>query len=334
MFTVNYYRPWTCYFSLSVLCIMLMSMINLLLISGLTYADTGQEEMDPATSENPSQEQNIIDFEVEWDAYYSSAAAIFSLTDEPVPDVGTQSEFEVYKGLIKRSFLPRFILFEASINPMPCAGVFIRKNYKDFYKIFDIGDDFNLIKSMTAGFEEPYAFSFFMGNVVRFSKPGEKRVTGNNGYIGFLVSAGDHHIKDNVLINDHWYEVEGKIKGDRKYSTSEHNWSFRLGTKVHGNPYIADVYYFALRRSRVNFEASPTDWFENSGIEYKLDIERDTWDIVQQKLLVDRKWPFKNKLAFTLTIGLIRKYNRKYSGELEDDNPSRFEVVLIPNIQF
>jgi len=71
---------------------------------------------------------------------------------------------------------------------MPCLGVLIKRNMENFYEANNIGDDFNLVKVITAGFEEPYAFSVFMGNVVSFKKPGEKRVAGNHGYMGYLFS--------------------------------------------------------------------------------------------------------------------------------------------------
>jgi hypothetical protein len=140
---------------------------------------------------------------------------------------------------------------------------------------------------------------------------------------------------DARLIDDDWYELEWKIKGDREYPTQELNWSFRIGTKVHDNPEITDVYYVSIKRSRVDYKASASSWLKNSGIEYTFDMDKDTFDAVQHSLYLEKKWPLKKrKFAFTLTVGFIWEANRKYKGSLRDEDVDNFQVALWPNLQF
>jgi hypothetical protein len=213
--------------------------------------------------------------------------------------------------------------------------VVLKKNAKDFYDDSAFSGDVNLLKAITAGFEEPWAFSAVLGDVVTFTRPGEKRKEGNYGFMGYLASVGNYHIKDNELIRDDWLEVEWKVKGDREYETQKLNWSFRIGGKFHDNPDITDVYYAAIRRSRLDYEASATSILKNSGIEYKMDLDSETFEFVRHYFTVDKKWPFKEKkIALTLVLGLIWESNKRYKGSLREEEVDNFQIILQPNIEF
>ena len=185
----------------------------------------------------------------------------FSVSDEPIPHLGEMGELEMYLALLPRafdprSFIPRFLVLEASVNPLPCLGLVVRDRWPDFYRDAEVYENLNWVKAVTAGFEEPYALSILGGQFVNFDVPGRGDVTGK-GYGGLLVSVGTHHIKDNQLFRDDWIELESKVKGDRRSPVKKLSWSFRVGAKLHGNPYIADIVYIGMRRSRLDFEDTP-----------------------------------------------------------------------------
>lgn len=276
-----------------------------------------------------------ISFDYELDAYYTNASIYIPLTNQAIKDVGETGEFEIYRTLALQSFSPRFFLIEASINPLPVLGLYLKREQRDFYDDFDIGDDLNLIQAITEGFEEPYALSFFLGNVVRFSSPGEVEKTKNKGYTGFLLSVGDQHIKDNVAIDDNWYEFEWKLKGDKRLRNKNLSWSFRLGSKIHDNKEITDVYYLGFRRSHFNKSKNDFSIFKNSGIDYKIEFDKDNGDLVAQQIFIDKKWPFKKSDgAFSLGIGLLQDV-RKYSGSLESPNDdSDTSLIIRPSFTF
>ncbi|HAP67429.1 MAG TPA: hypothetical protein DCQ99_06485, partial [Nitrospinae bacterium] len=196
----------------------ILKVIATLLFLFITTPNTFAEE------ENGTADKKRVSLEYEIDPYYSSIDLFISLTDKPIPDVGEKEEVEIYKDLLYSSHIPQFLLLEASVNPLPSLGVYLKDRNLDTYNRGEISPNFNLIKAMTAGFEEPHALSVFFGNVLNFVTPGEDRLYGNKGYMGYLFSMGNYHIKDNVLINDNWYEIEWKIKGDRKTPTSRLNW--------------------------------------------------------------------------------------------------------------
>ena len=310
--------------------LLLSSMLFLLafvsFLSGTVFAGENDKES----------EEKRISVEFELDAYYSNIGLYIPLTEEPIPNVGEKDELEIYKDFLLSPGIPRFAVLEASVNPMPCLGVFIKRNEPDFYEDAKISENFNLIQALTAGFEEPYAFSLFLGDVVSFTKSDQPCLTANKGYVGYLLSAGNYHIKDNETISDDWYELEWKVKGDRDNPKQSLHWSFRIGGKFHSNSEIADVIYISLRRSRVDFEYSAFSIFQNTGFEYTYQTDSRTLSSVQHTFFVSKKWPWKKfKAAFALDLGFISESSRKYSGSLrEDEDGDEFTVILRPNIEF
>jgi hypothetical protein len=316
---------------------LILLLIHLIILT--SFAETRKQGItngQKTKTDKTKEEKKIsFEFELDLDAYYSSVALIGSLTDEPIPDVGEKGELEIYKDLFLSSYLPRFFLVEASINPMPCLGVAIKKNAKETYEDANVGDDINLIKAVTAGFEEPWALSFFLGDVVSFSKPGAKKEAWNKGFMGYLLSVGDYHIKDNELIRDNWFEVEWKIKGDREYPSQKLNWSFRVGGKFHNNSDITDVLYASIRRSRLDYKASAISIWKNSGIEYTFDVDTRDFRFVRHYLAVDKKWPFKDrKFAISLAIGFIWESDKRYKGSLRDEGIDNYQILIRPNLEF
>ena len=310
----------------------------------LSYAPGARAEAEESKTQQTASnkiesadETSPLDVELELDAYYSAADLLLSLTNTPVPEAGDKTEYEIYTDLLLGSYKPRFVALEASIYPMPALGAFARKNMEHLYEDMEMGEDLNLIQAVTAGFEEPYALSLFVGNLVRYKRRGQKgNKAGNMGWIGYLVSHGDYHIKDNVLVYDKWYEFEWKIKGDRKFADSKHSWSFRIGLKYHDNPDINDVVYVSARRSRLEFNSSAFSIIKNSAFEYTYDMASEDLSVVQHKFYVEKKFPMKKyKTAFTLAVGLIWDSGRKYKGDLapEGDKES-YQIIIRPNLEF
>jgi hypothetical protein len=323
--------------------------------------DVDRESMDEAGTLSPSMEQpgevanapaeedegfsGILwtsasgqhEIELDLDAYYTSLGLYLSLTNTPIPDLGEVSEFVLYRDLFFSSYIPRFAVLEASVYPMSVLGAGLRSHSHAIYENFQISPSFNIVRAITAGFDEPYALSLFLGNVVKFTGPDQREMAGNKGFMGYLVSVGDYHVKDNSLIPDNWIEFEWKVKGDRETPSSKLSWSFRIGTKIHEHPEITDVMYFAIRRSRLEYDASPWNILRNSAFEYIYDVTQDTFDPVQHKFFIEKKIPIQSwKKALSLAVGAIWTSGRKYSGALraEEDTVEGWQFIIRPNVQF
>lgn len=273
---------------------------------------------------------------LEPDAYYSDVGLILSLTKTPIPQLGELTEAEIYYTLLSRAaLLPQFMVFEASVNPLPYAGTVIREHSRHFYDNAQLSGSFNWVKALTAGFEEPWAFSVLAGNVANFYEV-HRRDTRGLGYSGYLFSFGNYHIKDNELIKDDWKEFEWKMKGDRKSPVKKLSWSFRIGAKLHGNPDITDIIYLSARRSRVDYTSGQDALFRNSGFEYTFDMDRRTFNAIRHYFFVDKKWPLqKSQVALSLALGFVWESARKYTGALAARrNSDDFQFIIRPNIEF
>ena len=314
-------------FSSAVLSLLLVPLLS----QGQTAAETGGNK--PVVDQPEPFKR--FKFLFEPDAYYTDVELIIALTQAPVPHVGEKTEAEFYQTLLSgAAVLPRFVLFEASVNPMPELGVYLKKNERDFYNNAQLAGSFNWVKALTSGFEEPYAVSMLAGNVVSFDVPGNKDIKGN-GYSGYLFSAGNYHIKDNSLVHDRWEEVEWKVKGDRKSPVKKLSWSFRIGAKLHGNPDITDIFYLSFRRSRLDYLPTDSSLMNNSGFEYTVDLDRRTLHSIRHYFFVDKKWPLESqKMAYALALGFVWESKEKYSGVLATSKEDNFQFILRPNIEF
>jgi len=301
----------------------------------LSYADaTAATE----TASQPGKQATTIlttksgaSVEYELDIYYTNIGLFIPLTQKPMKEVVLEDESGRYLKMLRNAFNPRIFLIEGSVYPLPVLGVYIKDRYSSTYDKAEIDRDFNIIQALTEGFEEPYAISLFLGNVIRFKSPGEAEQKAiNKGYSGFLFSIGDQHIKDAVLIDDDWYEVEFKIKGDRRIDEIYHSWSFRIGAKIHANPDISDVNYIGIRRELFNDKVGKYAWYQNTGVDYKLSFSRQTGNVVQNQFIVTKRWPHASGI-FSLGIG-VTSNNDRYTGALAEDD--ELKLILRPGYSF
>ncbi len=279
--------------------------------------------------------------EVELDPYYSSVGVYNSLTGKPIPHMEVNSELDIYRELISRFYQPRTLVIEASINPLPYAGTLIKKHQPGFYDDMQWSGNFNAVRAVTAGFEEPWALSFFLGNVVSFDTIKKSLEGKRNGYSGLLIDVGNYNIKDNTLIRDNWLQMEGKLKGEQILAGRSLLWSFRGGAKFHDNPYVADSFFIGFRRSRTDFkDKGGSFWLHNSGFEYISDFSQKKFEPLRHYLVVDKKFPFKrSRAAFTLGLGFVWTADKKYSGPLAETvagtkHSSSFQFIIRPNLEF
>jgi len=276
----------------------------------------------------------VSEWEYEIDPYYSNVAYYQTLDDSPVPELGERSEAQVYSDLFFSSYLPRFFLIEASLNPMPVLGVLLKSDdAEDIYDDMTVTRKLNLVEVASAGFEEPYALSIFLGNMVKYRTKGGDH-TQSKGFMGYLASYGHLHIRKNELVQDRWGEFEWKIKGDRITTERLLSWSFRVGTKIHDNPYVTDEYYVAIKRERVEEKGDVFSWIKNGGIEFKYRVSQRTGKTIGQQIIIDKKIPLVDKgWVLSFGVGLVRETREKYSGplSLEESNTA---FVLRPSITF
>ena len=302
-------------------------------------ANTPPAPTAPATGPQQTQAAESSGIEVTWDKdpYYSDVDIDIPLTDSPIPTIRSDSEAVIYRDLIEGSLVPRYMLLEGSVYPMPILGTYIRSHSPWLYQQGEISrTGVNLIESATAGFQEPWAMSAFFGNIANLERPGQDQQGNNNlGYTGYLISAGAQHIKNNVLIQDIWYELEWKIKGDLNDHAEKLSWSFRIGGKFNANPYITDTVYVGIHRTNLDFNQPFLSWLKNSDVDLQVSFSKDSGRVIREELIFGKKYPFP-KLGYSLTLdmGFIWDSVEEYSGPLRTDKRSSTTLVLRPGLEF
>lgn len=309
--------------------------IRLSALAALTL--TGMAHAEEAKAPPPSMEEGKRT-EVMWefDPYYTDVGLYAPLTSAAIPTITSDSETEIYSKLIEGSAIPRYMVLEASIYPLPILGTYLKSHTPGFYNQGDIGNSgINVFESVTAGFQEPWAVSAFFGNVARLVRPGESRSGSNLGYTGYLLSAGSKHIKENVLIADNWYELEWKIKGKRDYPNDKLEWSFRMGGKLHDNADVANVIYVSIHRSNLDGNSPFLHWVKNTELNLKVHFSQIDGQLVRGELVVGKKYPLAGKdYTPTLDVGFVWSSPNEYSGVLRDRNRNLVTLVFRPSIEF
>ena len=272
----------------------------------------------------------------EWDPYYSDVDFNIPLTSKPIPTIRSDNEAVIYRDLIAGSLVPRYMLLEASVYPMPVLGTYLKSHSPSFYREGEISHTgVNVIESATAGFQEPWAMSAFFGNIANLVRPGETKGGSNLGYTGYLFSGGLQHIKDNVLIQDPWYEVEWKVKGDLDYPDEKLTWSFRVGAKFNANRDITDVMYVGVHRSNLDFHQPFLGWLNNSDLDLQIQFSQHGAKPVYEEVEIGKKYPLPNRgYSFTLDVGFVWESPEEYSGALRTTDKSSLTLVLRPSIEF
>ncbi len=275
--------------------------------------------------------------DLELDAYYSSLGLTIPFVKGGEEADVEKSEIKTYRDMLVKALVPRYLILEASLNPMPLAGVLIRDRAERFYQEAQVSPSLNLVEAMTAGFEEPYALSLFLGKVIDFA-PGRRSLLGRaqKGYVGYLASVGNYHIMNNLLIPDRWLELEAKVKGDQESKRRKMSWSFRFGRKFHENPEVLDVYYVGIRRNRVDFEKTRYSFLLSSAIEYRVDFNRESLEPVGHYVMLEKNFPLrKRRWTLSLGLGYLWQSQDKYSGGLaRRRRRTDAQALLRPNLKF
>lgn len=279
---------------------------------------------------------NKAELVFEADPYYTDIGYNVPLTSKPIPTITSDSEAKIYRDLVEGSLIPRYMVLEASVYPLPSLGTYIKSHSPNFYRQAEIGHTgINLFESATAGFQEPWAVSAFFGNVAKLERPKEKRQGNNYGYTGYLFSAGNKHIKNNTLVADDWYEFEWKIKGKIDYPDEKLSWSFRIGGHFNTNKNVNDVTYISLHRSNLDLRYSFLEWLENANYDLRMHFLQRGAQMVRLELIAGKKIPMPEwGFTPTLDIGFVWSSPNEYSGALKDSRGNTTTLVFRPSIEY
>lgn len=271
------------------------------------------------------------------DAYYSflglSASVMPPMVGENVLDA--KEEDQVYGYLLSHIYIPRYLNLELSANPLPILGVYLKSEQPGIYGAGAVYQSINLIESITAGFPEPGALSLFIGNNVFFVNF-ENNETVGMGFGGFLVSYGNYHIVNNLLVSENWWELEGKLKGVSISELRKLSFSFRVGARFHAHPEIDDTVYLSFVRDHLDKGTSAWSLFQNTSFEVRADFSTQDLKPSRFVALLGKKFPIsEGAVVFHLAAGVSGVFRGGYSGTLQQTAlVDGLSLLIRPNLTF
>ncbi len=279
--------------------------------------------------------EDLVEYDYELDAYYTNVSAFIDIDrDKNITDGSNMTEVELYKSLFFGSLSPNIFLLEASLHPMGIAGLYYRKLNENQYTTESL-QNFNLVKTLTAGYEEPYSLSMFIGRMIVFKKKNTTRVGNNRAYTGFLFSIGDKTIKDNRSYDDTWINIEFKLKGTRDKENADLDWSFRVGSRVHKKGDFVDSLYIGARRKSIDYDKSVLSIIHNSAFSFMFAVNSDTFEIIETEILLEKVYPSAIKgLSLSFGVGYLFTSDNKYLGILRDDGVDNHKLIFRPNFKY
>ncbi len=284
-----------------------------------------------------------------FDIYKPFASIYFNMRrlEKPVA-LQKGEEGEIYLQLERRLLLPSYLLFQITGYPLSALSSYLETDRYNSYNRFKTYADLNIMRSIGAGFEEPYAFSAFLGNAVflayQDSSENRKKQSGS-ALAGFLVSTGKHQIYNNIYLHDSWYQIEMMLVGNLNEPKKRRVfWNFRIGFKSHQNDFLRDKFTLSVERSHTEWKASPWSFFKNTVFKYKayFPLQRNGEKKISdlQSISIGKKIPVTlfNRTVFPVfSFGVRWEWIRHYDHALKKFDPigSRQLTWLIqPNIEF
>jgi len=286
--------------------------------------------------------------QVTFDIYKPFSSFYFHLKRLQAPVALRQGdETEIYAQLASRLLFPSYVLFQVTGYPLSALSSYLETNRYDDFRRFDVYQDLNLLRSIGSGFEEPYAFSLLLGNILflAYSDSSGKRLKQSGSALaGLLISTGKHQIYNNISLHDFWYQIELMLTGSLNEPQRRRiHWNFRIGAKLHDNPFFSDMFTLSVERSHTNWQRVPWSLLKNSVFKYQGHFPfnfRDKTASASQVISYGKKLPitlFHRNMFLTLSLGIRWEKVRNYDHTRHhfEPYPNRQLVWLVqPNIEF
>jgi len=257
-------------------------------------------------------------------------------------------EGEIYLRLGRRLIFPGYLLFQATGYPLSALSSYLETDRYNTYNRFTAYSDLNILRTVGAGFEEPYAFSIFLGNVLflAYEDSSKNRLKQSGSALaGFLISSGRHQIYNNIYLHDNWYQIELMLIGNlNEPKRRKISWNFRIGAKFHQNEFLRDVFTLSIERSRTDWRATKWSLVKNSVFKYRAYIPipstENNHPAASQLFSYGKKFPinlFNRKVFFVLGFGIRWEWVKFYDHSLDQFDPdpkSQLIWLIQPNLEF
>jgi hypothetical protein len=281
------------------------------------------------------------------DLYESYASVFYSIGEDTSKGVSVGDQTGSYWKLFLPSLRPCYLLFQVSDYPLTHGAALLRRHNLRLYHEFDwhVGRaETNILEMLASGYEEPHAFSVFLGHLAPFWRTDESGTRRQAGYSisGLVGTFGNRHVRQLELLRDRWYEIKWSLKGERGTAQRNLKWNVQFGVKLHDAPGIFDVFFFRLYRDHLDREHRGWSLWKNSSAEYRgqmplqhLSLGSRMGDLFSLHCVdVGKKFPSRRwrRIAYSVNAGVFwRKYGTGATPHGSRGTPSFF---IRPNVRF
>jgi len=251
--------------------------------------------------------------------YHSYTNLFYQIKKDQQVYIYRDNEFKLYKDLLLRSYRPEYGLIEFTLYPTTAISSWTESSHKKFYDEFTVFKDYNLIRSISGGNQEPWSVSLFAGQIAAFMTMNdqEELVMAADGASGLVLTGGLYEIFNNNLFRANWYRIEWKLKGGGSQGSFSHGWNILLGYRNYGMPEISNTALFSFTRDRLNRAAYDWTLWQNSVAEFQIQypVSNGERGISRLRMVYGKAIPFW-KWMIGASLGCVYENRRKYDSEL------------------
>ena len=269
---------------------------------------------------------------------YSSINADLDKEEEVI--LWEEDEFGLYRDLVKRSLPPGFFLIEITGYPVASFSAWMEENHINSYQNFNIGEDFNLLRSLGAGIQEPWSMSLFLGHRGPFwdLNENDELFIAATGVSGLVLTGGLYQLFENSFVESNWFRAEWKVKGSGGYGKKKRSWDLKTGYRWYGISGISNTATLVLKRTKT--QKSKVDWriFHNSSTSLELELPTSEIEDGFSRIHFSygKYFPIRGKLG-GLKLGVIYENRREYDPLLKEfsrEKTRQFEFIIKPLLLF
>ncbi|UCH63420.1 MAG: hypothetical protein JSU77_02900 [Fidelibacterota bacterium] len=251
-----------------------------------------------------------------------------------------EDEVKLYRELVRRSVRPGYFLIELTGYPLAAFSAYLEAEQNSSYQYFDVSQEFNLIRSLGAGYQEPWSTSIFLGQLATFwdLDEADELVLAATGAAGFVATAGIQQLFDNCVVKAEWFRIEWKVKGEGIEGGRKRFWDLKAGYRWYGIPEISNTISLSLKRQRTDKQSRGTGLSDNSMAAMELQMPASEIGGGFSRVLLEyaRFMPFRKILA-GLKVGFLYEHRRPYeaeTGAFGEDKVKSWELILQPMVIF
>lgn len=247
---------------------------------------------------------------------YASYASLYVKVDRSRDvTIWQDNELAMYGNLLRQSLNPSHVLLEATVYPTATLSTWLETDQPDLYHRFNITEQFNAVRSLGAGYQEPWSLSLFLGRVTAFWDLNEQDelVVASTGVSGLVLTGGFHQLFDNSVVQQPWTLLEWKLKGSGLQDQRERSWNLRLGYRWPGLEAVPSTIMLALYRQRTNRQTATWVLRRNSETALEFQLPPSRWRSGLTRFLLEygKYYPLKGRLA-GIKIGYLYQQYRPY----------------------